>query len=144
MMMAREHPRTDQPEHWQSKAACLGLDPELFHPTPLSWYGSTKQRPKAEQKRIAKAKAVCASCPVGDECEADRPSDVLSIRNGKLPEERSPNPTSSGGRAACGTDAGYRAHYRRGDRGRDVCQLCRDAHSRAVIDWADRREGRAS
>lgn len=138
-MMAREHPRPDEDTDWQTQAACRGLDPDLFHPHTLAWYGPSKQRSKVEQAQIVKAKATCATCPVGDDCEADHPSDVLSIRNGKLPEERSPNPTRTNGRPSCGTDAGYRAHYRRGDRGNDVCQACRDAHSVAVIDWAERR-----
>ena len=144
MMMAREHPRPDEDTDWQTQAACRGLDPDLFHPHTLAWYGPNRQRSKIELRQIAQAKAICATCPVGPECEADHPYDTQSIRNGKLPEERSQNPTRSGGRPSCGTDAGYRAHYRRGDRGFDVCQPCKDAHSTAVIDWAERRQGRAS
>lgn len=137
-MMSREHPRTE-PEDWTLQAACRGLDPNLFHPAPISTYGSLRQRPKLEQRSIAWAKAICATCPVGDECENARPDDTLSIRNGKLPEERSINPVTANGHPACGTDAGFRAHYRRGDRGDDVCLPCKEAHSIAGYEWKERR-----
>lgn len=48
--------------NWRDRAACLGLDPELFF--PVSDVG-----PGAVQ--TAAAKAVCARCPVRAECLAD-------------------------------------------------------------------------
>lgn len=39
---------------WREKAACLGLDPELFHPR--------------KGQSIAPAKAVCRGCPVVYDC----------------------------------------------------------------------------
>jgi hypothetical protein len=39
---------------------------------------------------------------------------------------------------AHGTTAGYQTHYRRGDRGEDICQPCRDARA------AKKREARAA
>lgn len=39
---------------WRQRAACRGLDPELFHPGP--------------GESPAPARAVCASCPVRSEC----------------------------------------------------------------------------
>jgi WhiB family transcriptional regulator, redox-sensing transcriptional regulator len=44
---------------WRHRAACLDEDPELFF--PVSDVG-----PGAEQ--VARAKSVCASCPVRAEC----------------------------------------------------------------------------
>lgn len=44
---------------WRSRSACLGEDPELFFPV-----GTTG--PALEQTQ--RAKAVCRSCPVIDEC----------------------------------------------------------------------------
>lgn len=41
---------------WRSKAACLGLDPQIFHAL------------EADELRNAAAKAVCATCPVVTRC----------------------------------------------------------------------------
>lgn len=41
---------------WRSKAACQGLDPDIFYP-------STEDDAEAEQ-----AKVVCAGCPVREAC----------------------------------------------------------------------------
>ena len=46
-------------EDWRNAAACLEVDPDLFHPV-----GTTG--PALLQ--IVQAKAVCAGCPVLDEC----------------------------------------------------------------------------
>ncbi|GIH89542.1 WhiB family transcriptional regulator [Planobispora siamensis] len=43
---------------WAARSACRGSDPELFF--PLS--------PSAEQE--SRAKAICARCPVMDDCRA--------------------------------------------------------------------------
>jgi len=48
-------------EDWRSAAACLSADPELFF--PLSDSGKS-----AEQ--AARAKAICAGCPVRADCLA--------------------------------------------------------------------------
>lgn len=47
-------PKRDQ--DWQQRAACAGSDPDLFFPVGES------------RKQIAKAKEVCAECPVHKEC----------------------------------------------------------------------------
>lgn len=138
MMMARDTPRPDL-DDWTLTAACRGEDPNLFHPTPITQYAANRRRPAMELKAIAWAKAICATCPVGASCEAAGKGDTMSIRNGKLPEERNPHPTSVDGRYICGTDAGYRAHYRRGDRGADVCGPCRAAHAESRMEWVERR-----
>ena len=39
---------------WRTRAACRGLDPELFHP--------------ARGESTTEARAVCCSCPVRVEC----------------------------------------------------------------------------
>lgn len=46
-------------EHWTSRAACLGSDPDLFFPIGSSG-------PALRQE--AQAKAVCARCPVRTDC----------------------------------------------------------------------------
>ena len=42
------------PDHWQERAACYGLDPEVFFPEKG---GSSRE-----------AKRICAECPVRIEC----------------------------------------------------------------------------
>jgi WhiB family redox-sensing transcriptional regulator len=46
---------------WQDKAACLGLDVQLF-------FGADEEQQAEREAREAKAKAVCESCPVRREC----------------------------------------------------------------------------
>jgi WhiB family transcriptional regulator, redox-sensing transcriptional regulator len=46
---------------WRDRAACLGVDPELFFPV-----GDPESGPVVAQ--VAEAKAVCARCPVVGEC----------------------------------------------------------------------------
>ena len=61
--MRLEHASLASPQHmgalpsWREHAACRGHDPDLFFP------GS-----EPTPARIASAKAVCATCPVQDEC----------------------------------------------------------------------------
>ena len=80
-MMGATHPRTEP--RWWLDAACAGMDPALFVPD-----GHSGPYTHVTGRRIEQAKAVCARCPVGDECEADGTDDPLSIRNGKTPQER--------------------------------------------------------
>lgn len=59
-----DKPGVNQPatrKHWQQSAACLSADPELFFPVS----GTGPSLRQAEQ-----AKAVCARCPVRQECLA--------------------------------------------------------------------------
>ena len=41
-------------QQWRSKAACQGLDPEIFYPL--------------DDEESEEAKAVCAECPVRESC----------------------------------------------------------------------------
>jgi WhiB family transcriptional regulator, redox-sensing transcriptional regulator len=50
-MVASEEPRS-----WREAAACLGMDPAVFHPEPH------------DRDAVASAKAVCAACPVRAVC----------------------------------------------------------------------------
>lgn len=43
-------------EDWWDDAACLGMDPDIFHP------------PDDERIDYAPALAVCATCPVTEQC----------------------------------------------------------------------------
>lgn len=41
---------------WTDRAACLGMDPDLFMPQ------------RGENKKVQKAKQICRQCPVMNEC----------------------------------------------------------------------------
>ncbi len=66
---------------WLDRAACRDQNPELFF--PVSEVG-----PGAEQ--IARAKAVCAQCPVRDECLSYAIDNRLDhgVFGGMTPDER--------------------------------------------------------
>lgn len=61
VMVAARAP-SDPDSTWQQRALCRGADPNLFfapnHP----------EKPEERQAREAKAKAICAQCPVRREC----------------------------------------------------------------------------
>lgn len=71
----------DTSAHWAERAACAGMDPELFFP-------------KGNGGAV-KAKQVCARCPVRDVClaaaleeEAEYAPWVYGVRGGKTATER--------------------------------------------------------
>jgi hypothetical protein len=49
-------------EDWRHRAACRGVNPELFHPVATAG--------AVFEAQVAAAKAVCARCPVVAECLA--------------------------------------------------------------------------
>ncbi len=52
---------TTTPAHgWRTAAACRGTDPEVFFPVAEAGL--------AHERQVAAAKAVCAGCPVRQEC----------------------------------------------------------------------------
>jgi WhiB family redox-sensing transcriptional regulator len=71
----------DARRHWRSAAACRSCDPDLFF--PVSSFG-----PAAEQ--VAKAKEICARCPVRRECLAFalRTGQVHGVWGGLTEQER--------------------------------------------------------
>ena len=56
-MHGSEHPRPDL-QDWRARAACRGMDPGLFIPAKDGHAAGAE----------ARAKAVCATCPVIDDC----------------------------------------------------------------------------
>lgn len=66
---------------WKQMGACRGEDGETFYPVG---YGP------AAAPDIARAKAICARCPVSEEClkEALDTGDRFGIWGGKTPDER--------------------------------------------------------
>jgi WhiB family redox-sensing transcriptional regulator len=49
----------DMTDDWRDRAACRDADPELFFPVSAVGPGA---------RQIAEAKAVCARCPVREQC----------------------------------------------------------------------------
>ena len=67
--------------YWRSAAACRSADPELFF--PISDSGKSLEQ-------VAEAKAICAGCPVRNECLAFalRTGQVYGIWGGTTTHER--------------------------------------------------------
>ncbi|HEY9497267.1 MAG TPA: WhiB family transcriptional regulator [Intrasporangium sp.] len=77
-------PATDRADDWRDDAACLDVDPELFFTGgyPSAW--------GKHPEDAARAKAICADCPVVAECltHAYEVGDGHSIRGGLTPSQR--------------------------------------------------------
>ncbi len=87
---------------WQYEAACRDLDTELFF-HPEGERGSTRRR------RAANAKAICATCPVIEQCRsyALAAQEPYGIWGGMTEEERREEIRSSGR----GRRVSYRASF---------------------------------
>jgi WhiB family transcriptional regulator, redox-sensing transcriptional regulator len=72
---------TYQLQDWRSRSACRSADPELFFPLSAA---------AACQPQIDRAKAICARCPVRQECliYASVTRQVYGIWGGTTEEER--------------------------------------------------------
>jgi WhiB family redox-sensing transcriptional regulator len=72
---------TGRVANWRAAGACLDADPDLFFPISSAGRGLSQ---------IARAKAICARCPVRREClefaYANAP--IYGIWGGTTPEER--------------------------------------------------------
>ena len=94
---------------WLQQAACRGLDPELFYPE--------------RKQRTTNAKAVCADCPVRQECLDDAMANETQrwrhgIFGGLTAQERDllvRGKKRTYPRPECGTEAGYNSHRRHGE-----------------------------
>ncbi len=62
---------------WQARAACRGVDPDLFFP----------ERTTSNQD-VERAKAVCGSCPVRDECLEYGLHDEFGVWGGRAGGDR--------------------------------------------------------
>ena len=113
---ARELAATRSTRNWVEGAACAQTDPELFFPE--------KGQPSAS------AKLVCHRCPVVAAClefALNSPIRVEGIWGGTTPKERQELRRELGVKTdnyydRCGTSAGARRHYRRGEK---ACPDCR-------------------
>lgn len=48
---------SDRDQPWRGHSACAGMDPEIFFPV------------RGDNAGVARARAICATCPVLDECK---------------------------------------------------------------------------
>ncbi|MFC4054962.1 WhiB family transcriptional regulator [Actinomadura syzygii] len=73
---------------WRRSAACRDVDPEVFFPAAAS--DSAPDAASDGKRRIAQAKAVCAGCPVQQECrrEAIERREPVGIWGGTTPQQR--------------------------------------------------------
>jgi WhiB family redox-sensing transcriptional regulator len=113
---------------WRTLAACRGLDPELFFPA------------RGDSHTARNAQAVCATCPVAERCleyaiEVGETEGIWGGLSGRqLRQERQrraggrkgPKPGTTYKPIKHGSNAGARAHRRRGEW---PCQSCREAHA---------------
>lgn len=106
---------TDQ--RWRLDAACLGQDLSLFFSDGAG---------QVARVAAAKAKEMCAGCPVTAQCLADAYAtlDDYGVRGGMTGRERKDSRPAY--TAACGTRSGYYRHKRLDE---DPCEDCRKANS---------------
>ena len=113
-------------EWWIERAACRGMDTELFYP--------------GRGDDTSQAKATCQRCPVADECldYALRLGEKWGVWGGRSERERrslrrdGPKPFEHG------TPNGYSRHYRIGEK---PCDACRDAFNAYQRRLPSRRRG---
>jgi WhiB family transcriptional regulator, redox-sensing transcriptional regulator len=64
MVMVERRDEKRQDENWQQQAACRGPLASIFFPPVMG------ERPSAKAAREAKARSICAECPVRQPCLA--------------------------------------------------------------------------
>lgn len=95
---------------WWHRAACKDADSALFFPPD-------GERGAAAREREAKAKAICATCPVRRTCLMEALDNTeAGIWGGTNEEERRGAPTG-----VCGQPSGWNRHKRLGER---QCAIC--------------------
>lgn len=109
-------PKIVTEQTWMTQAACRGMT-GLFFPE--------KGQPTAEAKRV------CAACPVRQECLQHAFDNVerYGVWGGKGERERRGLHERSLPPIKHGTDAGYKAHRRRGE---PACSVCKFGHSQST------------
>ena len=112
--------RLFQRAEWMDRAACRGMGPDTFYnPSPQS---------------AAKARAICATCPVAAECLDYARNEEHGTWAGTNSRDRQRLRGRNQGQRSpiyvkCGTETGYRRHLRLGE---DACPHCRWANNQAT------------
>lgn len=141
-VLAEMPARTRAEVAWQDRARCTEMNPELFFPER-----------GVNGSRVEQARQVCEACEVQADCLAyalrhhldgiwggTSEHERRDLRKAAgLPGEELPKlPKSDDPRVApCGTAAGARRHYRRGE---PLDEACRLANNRERADRPDRRQ----
>lgn len=128
--------------HWVDDAACRGCDPDVFYPPERDGYRGRIRQPAPADADLAKL--ICRECPVQVQClrYAVDHGEPHGIWGGLTPKERhrlaaGPPPIPE---MDHGTEAGSKAHRRRGE---TPCKACRDGAALASrIRHQKLREGR--
>jgi WhiB family redox-sensing transcriptional regulator len=72
----------ERPEHWSDRAACAGMDTEIFYPVSEA----------SDSPGVRRAKFICWGCPVRRECLDDalevEPAKDHGVRGGTTAKER--------------------------------------------------------
>lgn len=79
---------------WRHAAACAGTDPDIFYPVPETPPGRRPAQPKPDY--YEQARAICAKCPVRDQCLTEAMAEESGnaagnrhgMRGGLSPSER--------------------------------------------------------
>lgn len=105
-------------------AACHGMDVTIFFPG---------NEPASQSTAWDQARAVCATCPILEDClnRALRDEEHHGMWGGKTPRERrtTARRTRRNTPAVCGTVAGYMRHHRLHERACDGCKEANAQHS---------------
>lgn len=118
----------DSPD-WHKQAECQHHDPNMWFPTD----------DRFEQENVARAKTICRSCPVINECaEWGVRHENYGIWGGMTANELDAERKRRGVKRdpldsrlePCGTPAAARRHGRRGE---EVCALCKDGERRGWV-----------
>jgi len=119
---------------WPGRPACRDADPDLFFAPNLPRVAGEREPEADRQERIAAAKAVCARCPIAEEClRFALEHDLTGVWGGKSREERRLMLRNA---KACN-----RCKKQPREAGRTYCVGC-EAESRRES-WQRRKEGRS-
>lgn len=72
---------------WETRAACRGLD-GIGRELRRLFFAPAGERPESRVVRVTRAKAVCAGCPVLDQCRDASADEVFGVWAGMTASER--------------------------------------------------------
>lgn len=134
---------------WVSKAACRGLDPNLFHSAFGDYYSQKDALTVCNGVGSTRKKVGVDPCPVREQClnyAMSMPSrvDIMGVYGGKSHKQRvilRRGTTNKKGkpRSPCGTHAGYRSHLRFNEKTCDECRAANALHKMLLLESKNER-----